>query len=58
MPDGEDWLYRPVVKGMCLYESYKNGTLDLFDIAEMNDVLDVVDENRQIAHDLARRRNA
>lgn len=49
MPDGEDWLYRPVVKGMCLAESLKNGALDLSDIAEMNDVLDVIEENREIA---------
>jgi hypothetical protein len=36
---------RPVLEGMCLYESLKNGALDLEDIAEMNDALDVRDEN-------------
>jgi hypothetical protein len=49
LPDGEDWLLRPVVRGMCRYESLKDGTLDLADIALMNDSLDVIDENRVIA---------
>lgn len=45
MPDGEEWLLRPVLKGMCKYESLKDGTLDLSDIAMMNDILDVESEN-------------
>lgn len=45
MPDGMDWLLRPAVCGMCRYESLKDGTLDLADIALMNDVLDVKAEN-------------
>lgn len=45
MPDGEDWLLRPVVEGMCRYESLKDGTIDLEDIAKMNDILDVKQEN-------------
>jgi hypothetical protein len=36
---------RPVVRGLCRYESLKNGTLDLADFAEMNEALDVLDEN-------------
>lgn len=44
-----DWLLRPVVKGMCRYESLKDGTIDLADIALMNDCLDVNAENQQIA---------
>ena len=47
MPGGEDWLLRPVVNGMCRYESLKDGTLSLADIALMNDVLDVRDENER-----------
>ncbi len=47
MQGGEDWLLRPVVKGMCHYESLKNGKLDLADIALMNDVLDVQAENER-----------
>lgn len=49
LPGGEDWLLRPVVKGMCRYESMKNGDLDLEDVALMNDALDVVAENERMA---------
>lgn len=45
MPNHEDWLLRPVIKGMCKYESLIDGTLDLADIALMNDALDVVADN-------------
>ena len=45
MTDGEDWLLRPVLEGMCKYESLKDGTLDLEDVARMNDALDVKYEN-------------
>lgn len=45
LPENEDWLYRPVVEGLCKYESLKDGTLDLEDIAKMNDALDVKYEN-------------
>jgi hypothetical protein len=45
MGEGEDWLLRPVWEGLCKYESLKDGTLDLEDIARMNDVLDVKIEN-------------
>ncbi len=36
---------RPVLEGMCRYESYRNGTLDLLDVLIMNEALDVRDEN-------------
>jgi hypothetical protein len=49
LPDGEDWLLRPVVRGMCRFESLKDGSIDLADISLMNDSLDVIDENRVIA---------
>jgi hypothetical protein len=38
---------RPVARGMCKYESLKDGTLDLADVALMNDTLDVQDENER-----------
>lgn len=41
MPDGEDWLWRPMAEGLCKYESVIDGTLGLEDIATMNDVLNV-----------------
>jgi hypothetical protein len=47
MASGEDWLMRPVLRGLCSYESLINGTVDLFDIARMNEALDVTDENER-----------
>lgn len=46
MEDGEGWLMRPVLRGMCLYESLKDGRLGLADVARMNDALDVEAENQ------------
>jgi hypothetical protein len=45
MDNGEDWVMRPVVEGLCKYESLKDGTLDLEDIARMNAAIDVKIEN-------------
>ena len=45
MPGEEEWILRPCRMGMCRYESLKDGTLDLFDVALMNDALDVAAEN-------------
>lgn len=45
MTSEEDWLMRPVLRGMCKYESLKDGTISLFDIAKMNEALDVEAEN-------------
>lgn len=50
MPDGEDWLLIPVHEGMCRYESLLDCTLDLSDIAKMNDSLMVRAENRARIH--------
>lgn len=47
MADGEDWLLRPVLEGLCQYESLKNGTIDLEDLAKMNDALNVRAENER-----------
>lgn len=49
MADGEDWVMRPCVKGMCLYESMLSGKISLHDVARMNDALDVVEINRRKA---------
>lgn len=40
---------RPVARGMCQFESLKDGSLDLVDFAEMNEALDVMDENSRRA---------
>jgi hypothetical protein len=47
MPEEDDWLLRPVAKKLCSYESLKNGTLDILDIARLNDLLDVQAENQR-----------
>lgn len=39
---------RPVLRGLCKYESLKDGTLDLADIALMNDSLNVEADNQRI----------
>ena len=36
---------RPVLRQLCRYESLIDGTLDLADVATMNEVLDAWDEN-------------
>ena len=45
MNAGEDWIMRPVLEGCCKYESLIDGTLDLEDVARMNEALDVKYEN-------------
>ncbi|WP_017402075.1 hypothetical protein [Acinetobacter sp. TG19627] len=57
MPDESDWLMRPVIKGMCKFESLKNGVLDLADIADMNDALDVVADNEYLLNEEHKRKN-
>jgi hypothetical protein len=46
MPDGEEWLWRPVMRGLCKYESLVDGTLSLQDIGRMNEALDIERENQ------------
>ena len=48
LPDGIDYLIRPVYAGMCRYESLKDGTLTLEDILLMNVYLDNYAHNREI----------
>ena len=36
---------RPVIRGVCLFESLKDGVLTLEDVALMNEALDVQDEH-------------
>jgi len=51
MRDGEYWIMRPVLEGLCHYESLLTGKLDLCDIARMNEALDVRDENQARVQD-------
>jgi hypothetical protein len=46
MRDDEYWIMRPVMEGLCKYESLIDGTLDLGDVSRLNEALDVRDENR------------
>lgn len=39
---------------MCRYEALKDGTLDLADLALMNDALDVLAENEYLFHESQR----
>ena len=48
---------RPVLAGMCRYESLKDCTLDLDDLAEMNEALEVRDENTRRANKAAAEAN-
>ena len=45
MPDGEDWALRPVLRGLIRYEALIDGTLDIADVALLNDAIDVENEN-------------
>lgn len=45
MEGQEDWLLRPVLRGFCKYESLRDGTLGLEDVALMNEAIEVEAEN-------------
>lgn len=46
MVDGEDWLMRPILRGLDLYHTLVDGTLDLNDVARMNNALDIESVNQ------------
>lgn len=46
MAEGEDWIMRPVLRGLCKYESLLDGTITLADISRMNEALNVDAENQ------------
>jgi hypothetical protein len=57
MPEeGEDWLMRPVLRGLCKLESLFDGTLDLEHLAMANDAIDVADENERRIREAQNRR--
>lgn len=55
MTSGEDWLLRPVLAGLCRFESLTDGTLSLADVADLNEALDVRAENEARLNDWRRR---
>lgn len=46
---------RPVLRGLCKYESLRDGTLDICDVALMNEALSVADENQYRAQQAAQK---
>lgn len=54
LPEGLDYLMRPVLRGMCSYESLLGDTLGLEDFALMNDAIDAQDENAHRAQEASR----
>lgn len=49
MVESEDWLFRPVLRGLIKGESLMDGTVDLAYIALLNEAVDVELEN-QLRH--------
>lgn len=45
LPDNENWLMRPVLRGVIPFEALVKPGLDLEHFALANDALDVMDEN-------------
>ena len=45
MPDGLEFLFRPVLAGLIKYESLLDGSIGLEDIADLNDALDIQAHN-------------
>lgn len=56
MPGNMNWLMAPVLANMCKFESLRDGTLSLLDIAIMNDALAVRAENDARARKAAEQR--
>lgn len=50
-------MWRPVLAGLVRYESVIDGTLDLCDIATLNELLDVQAENDRRLREWAERRS-
>jgi hypothetical protein len=48
MASGEDWLMRPVLAHLISYSDLLDAKVDLYDIARMNEALDVQMENERL----------
>ncbi|WP_188311900.1 DUF6889 family protein [Salinarimonas soli] len=55
LPDDMGWLLRPVSRGHAKLHELSDGTYTLCDIALLNDMLDVEDENAFRAQEAAKR---
>ena len=47
MPNNLDFALRPVSKGYITYDKLKDGSLTMYDLAILNDMIDVQNENEQ-----------
>lgn len=47
MANGEDFLFRPVLKGVLHIKDLTSGEVDLNDVADLNEALDVMEENER-----------
>lgn len=56
MAEGEDWLMRPILRGLCRYESLLDPSFDLADFILMNEALDVEGENQLRMKDALQRK--
>lgn len=56
MHEGEDWLLRPVMRGMLRAESLRDGSVDLEFVALLNEAMDIEGENGLRAQAAAARR--
>jgi hypothetical protein len=45
LASGEDFLWRPVLAGLCSYRDVSESQVDLYDVATMNELLDVKTAN-------------
>jgi len=45
MEGEEDWMLRPVMRGLCRYESLIDGSMCLADVALLNEAIDIEQEN-------------
>lgn len=60
MPDGTDYLWRPVFAGLCEWADLANSPskYTLRQVADMNDALDVKEENERRARKAAEDANS
>jgi hypothetical protein len=56
MSTGEDWLWRPVIRGLISAEHIDGTTLDLNFFADVNEALDVEAQNNHLAEMAMRER--
>lgn len=56
MREGYDFIYRPVICGVLSGEKLSDGSVDILDIARLNEALDVKFENERRLHEAAANR--